>query len=114
MENVNADGLDGVQMKVLSHGVAIERPYDALLPRNRALLRLVGLPPHELQGVGDAIHRSLVGCKIELPITEIVLGNTADVAGFPRAAAGSLAVAEGTLNGRVGIDRHDARTDERL
>jgi len=81
MQNVNSDGLDGVEMKVLTHGVPIEGPDHALLRRNLFLLRLGGLLPHETQGVVDAVRRPHVARKIELPVTEVVLGNIADVAG---------------------------------
>lgn len=114
MENINADGFDGVQMKVLTHRVAIERSDHALLRRNGVLLRLLGFPPHETQRVVDTVHRSHLARKVELPVTKIGLGNATDVAGFPRAAAGSLAVAQGALNGRVRVDGDDARAEEHL
>lgn len=114
MQNVNADGLDGVELKVLTHGVRIEGPDHALRLRNHVLLRPGFLLPHETQRLFDAVHRSRSACNIELPVTEFVLGNIANVARLERPAAGSLAVAEHALNGRVRIDRHDARTQEHL
>ncbi len=114
MHDVNTDGLDGVEMKVLTNGVPNEGSDHALPRRNDALLRLGGLLPHETQRVVDAVHRSRVARNVVLPIAEFILGNIADVAGLEGPTAGSLAVAEGALNGGVGIDCDDARAKERL
>ena len=93
MQDVDARGLHRVDVKVFPDGVGNVFSDHSLHLGYLSPLGLVGRPPHELQGVVDSVHRSPFIFEPEAAVAQVVLGDEAHVAGLPRAAAGSLAVA---------------------